>query len=1088
MYGLRGHPPRSAVAVGLVQSPTQHPMKFRFPNPQARFGCLLLGLAGAASAVAQSDAADSEGTDDVIQLSPFEVRTDNRGYLASTALSGTRLNTRLEDIAPSITVVTRQQMLDTASTGINDVFLYEASTEGTGNYTSFTANRDGGVVDNVQNDPYTANRVRGLGSANIAIANFPANPSVPFDLYNMEAVEISRGPNSNIFGLGTGSGTVNIVPATAHANRSISSITLRADSFGGHRASFDFNRPLIDEKLGVRVAALHEDKGFELEPSREEIRRVHGSVVVRPFRRTMFRATAENYRNDAQRPNSITPRESITDWKASGEPTWDPTTMRVRFSDGSTSGPFRQRDDGILPDGLRAVGNDFYRRTPLMIDRDGSITYWGVNRTGNLAGDPTPLRWNQDLRMLQSGTILGRTRETEFPLFFEKGVTDKSVYDWSSINYVAPNLVEAEADTIILEFEQFMIDTPRHLLGARVGWFQQNYERYNRSMVSSNDTMIFIDVNEKLLDGSANPNFRRPYVAGAWPITVRDVEDDETASFDVVYQLTPDRRSEGRNLFGQQRLNLHGERRETSSTNYRHRDFVVSDHSWISPVNRLNSTQTIFQYYLGDSQGANVDYAPTTISNLSGTYPFNWFNAQTNTWVTESATLGEEPIDGTDTDVRRIDSLNLTYQGFFLDDRVVTTIGLRNDEQRIRSSDPVAVDPATGRITYDPLQVFDDDWVSEEGDTTTYGIVVKPTPWLSLFYNRADSFNPQPIQYNIFGELMKNPTSEGEDYGFSLSLLDGRFVLKVNRYEVLEMNSRRGQIGTVGSRVHRLEGARQPYAESFLPWAENVVRGRFQQQGITPTAEQVFNAAAELMQLDPVMLAQTAVTGAVGEPVDLTSKGYEFEAIYNPSRNWRIKFTAAQQKAIDSNIGDTITRYLEERLPVWTTVTDDEGNRWWDASNGAARLRYLADIRAPYLFEVANAGKPRSQVREWRWSLLSNYEFTSGPLTNWSFGGAVRWQDKAAIGFYGRPPEDGMILELDPERPIWDKARTHLDLNVAYRFRLFDDKLRGRIQLNVRDVFEDGRLQAVAANPDGQPYAFRIIDPRQFILSTTFDF
>ena len=43
------------------------------------------------------------------------------------------------------------------------------------------------------------------------------------------------------------------------------------------------------------------------------------------------------------------------------------------------------------------------------------------------------------------------------------------------------------------------------------------------------------------------------------------------------------------------------------------------------------------------------------------------------------------------------------------------------------------------------------------------------------------------------------------------------------------------------------------------------------------------------------------------------------------------------------------------------------------------------------------------------------------------------------------------------------------------------------MQLNVRNVFENGRLQPVAVNPDGRPYAYRIIDPRQFIISTSFD-
>jgi hypothetical protein len=43
------------------------------------------------------------------------------------------------------------------------------------------------------------------------------------------------------------------------------------------------------------------------------------------------------------------------------------------------------------------------------------------------------------------------------------------------------------------------------------------------------------------------------------------------------------------------------------------------------------------------------------------------------------------------------------------------------------------------------------------------------------------------------------------------------------------------------------------------------------------------------------------------------------------------------------------------------------------------------------------------------------------------------------------------------------------------------------VQLNVKDVFEDGRLQPVGANPDGSTYAYRIIEPRRFILSASFD-
>lgn len=169
-----------------------------------------------AKAAASTSAAPSNA-DSVIELSPFEVSGGgDKGYYASSSLSGTRLNSKLEDLASSITVVTKQQLLDTAAIDINDIFLYEANTEGTGNFTSFSVGRNGDVNDSVQSDPMNANRVRGMDSANIARDGFAGNSRIPIDTYNLDAVEISRGPNSNIFGLGNSSGTVNLVRSQAN--------------------------------------------------------------------------------------------------------------------------------------------------------------------------------------------------------------------------------------------------------------------------------------------------------------------------------------------------------------------------------------------------------------------------------------------------------------------------------------------------------------------------------------------------------------------------------------------------------------------------------------------------------------------------------------------------------------------------------------------------------------------------------------------------------------------------------------------------------------------------------------------------------
>lgn len=37
-------------------------------------------------------------------------------------------------------------------------------------------------------------------------------------------------------------------------------------------------------------------------------------------------------------------------------------------------------------------------------------------------------------------------------------------------------------------------------------------------------------------------------------------------------------------------------------------------------------------------------------------------------------------------------------------------------------------------------------WNYQEGDTKTYGGVLKPTRWLSFHYNKSDSFAPQIVR------------------------------------------------------------------------------------------------------------------------------------------------------------------------------------------------------------------------------------------------------------------------------------------------------------------------------------------------------
>jgi outer membrane receptor protein involved in Fe transport len=367
-----------------------------------------------ATKAAVAQATGEEQNKDVVELSPFEVNASNdKGYLAGSTMSGTRLNSKLEDLAASITVVTKQQLLDTAAVDINDIFLYEANTEGTGQFTDPT-NDGRGIYDNVSGNPQTANRIRGLGAANIAIGGFSGNSSLPIDTYNVDAVEISRGPNTNIFGMGDASGTVNLVPSKANVTREITNITTQGDNWGGFRTTLDLNRPVFrgERSLALRFQSAYEEKGFVRKPSADRTNRWQISLTAKPFKKTTINASYESYHNFNSRPNSEPPRDTIAYWRAHGRPTWDPYTWTAKVN-GVAVGTFTAGADGTLPAGLQSPGTSNARIQAIVDSGQYVFLQRGVNvnpltagANGGVAGPNVGQSANQ--RVVFSGTDIGR--------------------------------------------------------------------------------------------------------------------------------------------------------------------------------------------------------------------------------------------------------------------------------------------------------------------------------------------------------------------------------------------------------------------------------------------------------------------------------------------------------------------------------------------------------------------------------------------------------------------------------------------------------------------------------------------------------
>ncbi len=1035
----------------------------------------------------------------VIQLSPFEVTADNRGYQATNTMAGTRLSSKLEDLASAISVVTKEQMADFALLDLNDVFNYEAGTEGTGNFTDTITDRNGMVVDNVQNNPQGANRIRGMGAANITFNNFSTTGRVPVDPLNIDALEISRGPNSSIFGIGSGAGTVNLVGASANLSRPISSAQMRFDDLGGWRTSLDLSRPLIRNKLALRLSGAYQHDAFPQKPSGFDSKRFNAMLRAQPFKYTSLRASFGTYRGNGTRPNSGTPRDTVTYWKSLGGPTWDPVTSTMTVNGVKTV------MGATDPIGLGHTGAQNGRPPTLFIDRDG-IQLWMINRMPAATATNGPNNQNGTQRLMESVPEAVRTGR---PLFATvPAVSDQALYDWSSINLAAPNLIIDSVNTTNVELEQFLLRKGGHQVAIQAAWHREDSARSNFNTVGQSSSVgnsgyLSVDVNERLLDGRPNPYFLRPYIGVIEGNFYRypNVRDTYRGQLAYVSDFTGNRGWS--KWLGRHQFLGYYEFSDNRNYTYRLRLANVSvpgNPVYITPGvlrgdgSANTAVRTYDHFYVGDNRGQNVDHAPGRYT--LGQYGFQWFDPRANRWVTDQAELGVAGWRSGSGGRNLIKTRGAMMQNSLWQDRIVLTLGKRTDQNGSKPYNVPVMD-ANG-IDYDfaaTEQVRSVDWIFQEGDTLTKGIVVKPLRWLNLHYNESDSFTPVAPALNLAFELLGNPRTEGTDYGFSLKLFEGKLVLRFNRYDTSTLNTRNGQSATLATRVLRLDRSRSAQADDLFN-LENRATDWVRAMNPSWTTAQIATEVARQLQTDPKEV-DLLNTYAVTETGDARSKGDEIEVNYNPNSFWTAKLNVTRTNAFDSKLAPGMAARIAQRIGLWTSIVDPRTNTpWWTTDYGGTRtaaVYYRDSVQATLALAQATEGVRRAQVREWRTNLSTSYRLAGlseqKHLKRTTVGGSVRWEDRGAIGYYGIPVNGDVsaATQYDKTRPIWSPANAYFDAFVSYRTRLFSDKVGARFQLNARNLQEGGRLQAVAAYPDGQPNTYRIINPRTFIFTTTFD-
>jgi len=501
----------------------------------------LAGMMLALPVLAQDNINEEELDDDILLLSPFEVEaSSNVGYLATQTLAGTRIKTDLKDVGSAISVVTKEMLQDTGATDNASLLSYTTSTEVGGAQGNFTGVSDSSTYSENSTllAPQSNTRVRGLTSADNTRDYLLTN--IPWDSYNTERVDMQRGPNAILFGLGSPAGIINTSLNTANFNGNHGNVEVRFDKEGSRRASVDYNQVILEDELAIRFDALYNDTRYKQKPAYNLDKRVYVAARYAPhFLQsenvdTTIRVNYENGTISANRPRSLPPMDLVTPWfNELNQQGYDPVDAYTQPDDSQAGAAQRTNsysyDQGNLNQGYQpwmtgAYGDAYsapiwvYGSTdgsstpfiynPNNITKDG-LAGWAANTVdGNVSGLP----FSRDPQIVSYSTYAKNARldGAYDGIYKDKVLQDPSFFDFYH------NLIDGNNKEEHQDFETFNFNLSQNFFDNRFGYEvvydKQDYTEWTQSFLNSWNTAIAVDIRSNLADGSANANFGRPYV------------------------------------------------------------------------------------------------------------------------------------------------------------------------------------------------------------------------------------------------------------------------------------------------------------------------------------------------------------------------------------------------------------------------------------------------------------------------------------------------------------------------------------------------------------------------------------------------
>jgi outer membrane receptor protein involved in Fe transport len=796
---------------------------------------------------------------ETVQLSPFLVSTEgDEGYRAANTLSGTRMNASLFHTPAAISVLTSEFLADIGAENVADMLKFAMSSDSertdSGNLAQAWDVRATirGFTESVITRDYLPNMVQNRG----ILAN---------DRFNVDRADVSRGPNSILYGASRPGGALNVNSKRAVLNGRQKSAQLTVGRWAKKRTEADFAFPLIKDKLALRTNAMWEDREgwFEF-----EMLKAKGYAVAttwQPFKHTQIRAGVERMVREQITPGNYPHADfGYSRWVLNGsprapnplQPATNPApsllrvinTLQAVYAPQLRAQPFRLSTTGadMRPDlpGTQAPGF-FETISAGAAPSGGNIDdpFWGQAFPAN-AYLPGPGRSTNNDYTLASVFIDQRVGPLNFELgysrtHYNRGFTQPFASAVGDPNPVLPGAYFADGDSVIAA-------------GRLPGTLLPDIAR-------------------------PNPFAGLPYVQSQ---AIRQLFDQriETWRATVGYELDLARR---RAWLGRHSLAAAWQKERGYFGNGTIAEYNLAPGN-SQPIDSATNTilrRTYLEFNRpGGARGA-FDAWATPIPESPGMKAGFVFNSL-YPWVATRNTSGM-----------------LALQSRWFADRIVLTGGYRRDRAEVMDANAGGerVPNSTNAWTIRPYRFDRALRTVNNGATKTLGAVVTALPWLGLSYNQSQSVFPQGAFKDIFARVLPPIEGDGQDYGLRLMLLGGRLSANLNLYRADGVNQFQPSLNAPKNNI--CTGANAVLA---------TLRARGQ-----PLPASV--AAAGITQLNTESQARDAS--------DLAGRGTEIEITGRLAPGWSITLNAARNQLKQANILSDSMAFLGSVKSEWERST-----------------------------------------------------------------------------------------------------------------------------------------------------------------------